>query len=84
VQTYDLRYADLKRMVRTSMEHSFLRGVSLWNAPDEFKRVVSACAEDTPGNEKFSSRCADFLGSNEKASQQWELERRFRAFEAGL
>jgi len=26
VQTYDLRYADLKRMVRTSLEHSFLRG----------------------------------------------------------
>jgi len=84
VQTYDLRYADLKRMVRTSLEHSFLRGASLWSAPDDFKRVVSVCSEDLPGGEKFSSRCADFLGSNEKASQQWELERRFRAFEAGL
>jgi adenosine deaminase len=84
VQTYDLRYADLKRMVRTSLEHSFLRGPSLWSAPDEFKRVVSVCAEDALGSEKFSSRCADFLGSNEKAAQQWELERRLRAFEAGL
>jgi len=84
VQTYDLRYADLKRMVRTSLEHSFMRGASLWSAPDDFKRVVSVCAEDTLGGEKFSSRCADFLGSNEKASQQWELERRFRAFETGL
>jgi adenosine deaminase len=84
VQTYDLHYADLKRMARTSLEHSFLPGASLWNAPDAFTRVVSACSQDSLGAEKFSSRCADFLGSNEKAGQQWELEKRFRAFEAGL
>jgi len=84
VQTYDLHYADLKRMVRTSLEHSFLPGASLWNAPDAFTRVVSECLEDSLGADKFSPRCADFLGSNKKAGQQWELERRFRAFEAGL
>jgi adenosine deaminase len=84
VQSYDLHYAELKKMVRTSMEHSFLPGASLWSAPDTFTRVVSACSQDLPGAEKFSSRCADFLGSNEKAGQQWELERRFRAFESGL
>jgi adenosine deaminase len=84
VQSYDLHYADLKRMVRTSMEHSFLPGASLWSAPDAFSRVVSACAQDSLGGDKLSSRCADFLGSNEKAGQQWELEKRFRAFEAGL
>ena len=84
VQTYDLRYADLKQMVRTSLEHSFLRGASLWNAPDDFKHVVSVCSEDPVGADKHSSRCADFLGSNERAGQQWELERRFREFEAGL
>jgi adenosine deaminase len=84
VQTYDLHYADLKRMVRTSLEHSFLRGASLWNATDDFNHVVSVCAQDPLGTDKLSSRCADFLGSNDKAGQQWELERRFRAFEAGL
>jgi adenosine deaminase len=84
VQSYDLHYADLKKMVRTSLEHSFLPGASLWSTPDAFTRVVSACAQDSTGADKFSSRCADFLGSNEKAGQQWELERRFRAFEAGL
>jgi adenosine deaminase len=84
VQTYDLHYTDLKRMVRTSLEHSFMPGVSLWNTRDAFTRVVSACSQDTPGADKFSSVCADFLSSNEKAGQQWELERRFRAFEAGL
>ncbi|PYU71259.1 MAG: adenosine deaminase [Acidobacteria bacterium] len=84
VQTYDLHYADLKRMVRTGLEHSFLPGVSLWSAPDAFTRVVAACLQGSPGANKFSSRCANFLKSSEKASQQWELERRFRAFEAGL
>jgi len=84
VQTYDLHYADLKRMVRTSLEHSFLPGDSLWNAPDAFTRVVSACSQDSLGADKFSTHCADFLKSSEKASQQWELERRFRAFESGL
>jgi len=83
-ESYDLHYADLKKMVRTSLEHSFLRGASLWSAPDEFNHAVSVCSQGPLGGEKFSSRCADFLGSNEKAGQQWELERRFRAFEAGL
>jgi adenosine deaminase len=84
VQTYELHYGDLKQMVRTSLEHSFLPGASLWGAPDVFTRAVQACAQDSPSAEKFSSRCTDFLKASEKASEQWELERRFRAFEAGL
>jgi adenosine deaminase len=66
------------------MEHTFLPGASLWNAPDVFTHAVSACSQDSLGAEKPSARCADFLKASEKASQQWELERRFRAFEAGL
>jgi adenosine deaminase len=84
VQTYDLHYVDLKRMVRTSLEHSFLPGGRLWNAPDVFTRAVSACSRDSLGAEKPSSGCAAFLKSSERAQQQWELERRFRAFESGL
>jgi len=84
VQTYDFHYADLKRMVRTSLEHSFLPGASLWSVPDAFTRVVSACAQDSLGRETPSARCAAFLKTSEKAQQQWELDRRFRAFESGL
>lgn len=84
VQSYDLHYADLKWMVRTTMEHSFLPGDSLWSAPDAFARVVPACSHDTVGAEKPSSACAAFLRSSERARQQWELEHRFHAFEAGL
>lgn len=82
VQTFDLHYVDLKRMVRTSLEHSFLPGASLWSAPDTFTRVASACSQDFLGAELPSSRCADFLKSSEKARQQWELERRFQVFES--
>lgn len=82
VQTYGLRYADLKKMVRTGLEHSFLAGASLWSSPDVFTRLATACAQDSAGADKPSARCATFLHSNERAAQQWELERRFRVFEA--
>jgi adenosine deaminase len=82
VETYGLGYADLKNLVRTSLEHSFLPGASLWRTEDNFARPAAACAKDVLGGEKPSSSCADFLQSSEKASEQWELERRFLAFEA--
>ena len=83
-ETYALSYADLKQMVRTGLEHDFLPGASLWREPDDFTRTVAACATDTPGAAKPSAACAEFLKSSEKAQQQWELERRFREFEAGF
>jgi len=84
VQTYGLTYADLKKMVRTGLEHSFLPGASLWHAPDAFTSVASACSADSVGSDKPSAGCDTFLKSSEKAAQQWELERRFRAFESAL
>jgi len=80
VETFPLTYADLKKMVRTSLEHSFLPGASLWREQDNFGQMVAQCAADAVG--ESSSACADFLKSSEKAQQQWELERRFAAFEA--
>jgi adenosine deaminase len=84
VETYDLKYLDLKQMVRTGIEHSFLPGESLWRAPDNFKQAAAACEGDAPGAAKPSQRCADFLKSSEKAQQQWELERRFHVFETSF
>src|SRR5215510_881229 len=81
VQTYDLKYAELKQLVRTGIEHSFLPGASLWREPDVFTVTASECAGDAPAADKMSSGCAAFLKGNEKAQQQWELERRFRAWE---
>ena len=82
VETYGLHYADLKQMVRTGLEHSFLPGESLWREQDSFKSLTPVCANGSPGAEKPPVACRSFLSKSEKATQQWELERRFRAFEA--
>jgi adenosine deaminase len=82
VASYDLRYADLKKMARSGLEHAFLPGSSLWAESDAFSKTVRSCAKDRLGAEKPSKVCADFLDTNEKAREQWELERRFNAFEA--
>jgi adenosine deaminase len=81
VQTYSFNYADLKKMARTGLEHSFLPGTSLWEKQDTFTRAASACLGDAIGAEKPTSGCLEFLKSSAKARQQWELEHRFRAFE---
>src|SRR6267143_3746714 len=83
-ETSALSYTELKQMVRTGLEHNFLPGVSLWHEPDNFTHLASACAQDVPGANKPSAACAAFLKASEKAQQQWNLERRFREFEASF
>ena len=77
-----LGYADLKRMARTSLEHSFLPGDSLWEKQDLFTRMKAACAGQAAGAASPAVNCQTLLKSSEKAGQQWELERRFATFEA--
>jgi adenosine deaminase len=79
---YRLKYGDLKDLARTGMEHSFLAGESLWATPDLFTIVHAGCRGQVPGSAKPSASCQAFLDQNEKAAAQWELESRFRAFEA--
>jgi adenosine deaminase len=81
---FDLGYLDLKKMARTSLEHSFLPGASLWQQPDTFIRAVPECAAHTLGAANPAAKCQSFLRSSEKAEQQWELERRFDLFESSL
>jgi len=79
---YHLSYQDLRHLVRTGLEHSFLPGASLWAAPDAFTTPAAACKSQPLGADTPAAACKAFLDGSEKASQQWELERRFRAFEA--
>ena len=79
---YHLSYQDLKQLARTGMEHNFLPGKSLWAVPDAFTVPVAACNGQALGSDKPSADCKAFLDGSEKAAAQWELERRFRAFEA--
>lgn len=79
---YGLTYRDLKQLARTGMEHDFLPGASLWAKPDEFGVPISACRGQALGGGGTTKDCKAFLDRNQKAEAQWELERRFRAFEA--
>jgi len=79
---YHLTYADLKQLARTGLEHNFLPGASLWARPDEFSAPVDACRSQALGGEKPATACKTFLDKSDKAAAEWELERRFRDFEA--
>jgi adenosine deaminase len=84
-QTYDfLKYRDLKRMARMSLEHSFVPGSSLWGDSATFK-IAPACghSQDKPGAtlKSLSAECQTFLNQNEHARTQWALEERFEQFE---
>jgi adenosine deaminase len=81
VETYGLGYADLKQLVRTSLEHSFLPGERLLPSSTQ---PVDACAADTPGSATPSGRCQGWLETSEKARLQWRLEAAFAEFERGF
>jgi adenosine deaminase len=81
---FNLSYLDLKSSARTSLEHSFLPGASLWQQPDKFTQTVSACSGQPLGSANPNSKCMSFLQSSEKAAQQWELEHRYDLFESDL
>jgi adenosine deaminase len=81
---YGLTYHELKDMVRTGIEHSFLPGDSLWQQRDNYTGVVAACAGQTLGADDPKEKCSAFLKSSDKASEQWQLEYRFRVFESTL
>jgi adenosine deaminase len=81
---FNLSYLDLKTSARTSLEHSFLPGLSLWQQPDNFTKANAACASEPLGSANPSPKCQNFLQSNEKASEQWELEHRYDQFESSL
>jgi adenosine deaminase len=81
VEEFGLSYTDLKQMVRTGMEHTFLPGGSLWAHADEFTAAAKPCATQPLGTAKPTANCKAFLDANPKAAEQWELERRYRLFE---
>jgi len=75
--TYGLGYADLKTLVRNSLEYAFLPGESLWRT-----KVPFVMAETCGRTQSPSQACLDFLSHNEKAAAQWRLETEFARFEA--
>lgn len=80
-ETYHLKYQDLKKFARASLEHSFLPGESLWK--DSSKALLaSGCSSDKPASSRTSASCSHFLDASKKARQQRELEKAFSDFES--
>ena len=76
VEDQGLKYPQLKRIARNSLEYAFVEGESLW-VHRRYDAMNPACATDPK-----SERCTAFLAANTKARLQWRLERRLRDFEA--
>jgi len=77
----DLSYLQLKKMARTSLEHAFIGGASLWRDGNAFA-MVQQCSGKRPGADKPSAACQKFLDGSEKARLQWRLEAEFSQFES--
>jgi hypothetical protein len=67
VTEFGLQYSDLKKMIRNSIEYSFLEGASLFVDHDYTRRACTTCDA--------------YLAKNAKARVQWKVEQRLRAFE---
>jgi adenosine deaminase len=84
VSRIDLTNEYTRAALTYDLEHSFLSGPSLWLQPDTFTRPAAVCAAQPLGAETPNAKCLAFLKSSEKAAQQWELEHRYKVFEANL
>jgi adenosine deaminase len=83
VETYHLDYGTLKRLVRDSLEHSFLSGSSLWRVPERFTMAVS-CSGERLDPEPASAGCRRLLDGSQKARIEWKEEIEFSHFENGF
>ncbi|QCE33526.1 adenosine deaminase [Acetobacteraceae bacterium] len=72
-------YQDLKNFSQTGLEYAFLEGKSLWKA-QVGGIFVSACKK-AQIKRHLTDKCQKYLEKNEKAAQEWELEKRFQTFE---
>jgi hypothetical protein len=78
VEDQGLNYADLKRMARASLEHSFIPGRSVWQ---KLESSASVCELDLREAERPTKACKALLEGSERARLQWQLEKAFTEFE---
>lgn len=80
-----LTYRQLKTMARNSLEHAFLPGASMWTSVADATAVADCARTATMGlGDAPNPTCKAFLDASERATMQWELEKRFLAFESKL
>ena len=78
-----LDYRTLKRLARWSLEKSFASGKSLWQSLESMSTVADCQPDGTfwLGDISPPSACKTLLSTSDRARLEWELERRFVAFE---
>src|SRR6185436_7152137 len=81
-EDHGLGYIQLKTMARTSLQHAFVQGESLWADARKFI-PVSQCSRDLTMTREASNSCKQYLAASEKARLQWKLEVEFKSFENG-
>ena len=82
-QTFNLSYARLRELSRNSLQFNFLPGAALFEdtlAGD----LVAPCAGESAADDELAAECQAFLDKNEKAALQWDLEKRFAAFDSSF
>jgi hypothetical protein len=79
VEEQNLTYLELKRMARTSLEHSFIHGGSLWSDGKTFAPVKDCAGAVSVAT--IPPACQKYVEANEKAKLQLKLEQQFREFE---
>jgi hypothetical protein len=79
VEEQNLTYTELKRMARTSLEHSFIHGASLWSDDKTFAPVKDCAGAVSVAT--IPTACQQYVDANEKAKLQLRLEQQFREFE---
>lgn len=80
-QEQGLGYVQLKTMARNSLTYAFIEGGSLWRDARKFVPVAQ-CAQDVATMKLSSNACKQYVGGNEKAKLQWQLEAEFKTFES--
>ena len=79
-QTFDLSFARLRALSRNALQYNFLPGAALFD--DTFSGEISGpCAGELAADDRLSEDCQAFLDQSEKAALQWDLEKRFAAFD---
>ncbi|WP_406142175.1 adenosine deaminase [Streptomyces sp. NBC_01089] len=81
VTEHHLSYRQLRDSARTSLEHAFIQGRSLWRAVGDH-RPTAACATSDPRTGRVTARCRELLNASPKATLQWRYETERAAFEA--
>jgi adenosine deaminase len=77
-----LDYRQLKTIGRQSLEHAFLPGASLWISVTGAEPVAACAPTATMGlGDVPDADCQTFLATSARARMQWELERRYVAFD---